>query len=539
MALMKEGLWGILSGTEVAPAQGEADKFTKFVTRGDKALAIIVLSIDPSLLYLLGDPEDPKVVWKKLADQFQKKTWANKLALRRRLNNLRLREGDSVQEMTEIFNDLSVIGAAMDEEDKVVTLLASLPDSFDMLLTALEANATVPSMETVTERMLHEERKLNERETSVTSSEKVLLGKKAKTKGPRCFSCNKFGHIKKFCNELGTGKQKDCTKGKQKASMTEEENPGSDCETLGFVTQAVAANVRDNKGEVWIIDSGATCHMRNNKDLLDDFVELDSAVKVQVGDGKTLNATGRGTVTLLTILPGGKHKKCKLKDVLVVPQLSYNLISVSKAAQVGYSVSFGDNECKITRANGAVIAVGVRVGCLYHLDFQQRLNSSHATNANSDNSKENIWHQRFGHLGTQNLNKLANENLVTGFDFDSKNELDFCESCVYGKLHKCPFLNSGAKRADEPLGLVHSDLCGKITPKSAGGAEYFLTFTDDKTRYVWVYALKQKSEVFSKFCEWKAFVEKSSGHKLKTLRTDNGGEFMSNKFQDYLKAEGV
>ena len=66
--------------------------------------------------------------------------------------------------------------------------------------------------------------------------------------------------------------------------MTEEENPDSDCETLGFVTQAVAANVRDNKGEVWIIDSGATCYMCNNKDLLDDFVELDSAVKAQVGD---------------------------------------------------------------------------------------------------------------------------------------------------------------------------------------------------------------------------------------------------------------
>ena len=242
---------------------------------------------------------------------------------------------------------------------------------------------------------------------------------------------------------------------------------------------------------------------------------------------------------MLTILPSGKHKKCKLKDVLVVPQLSYNLISVSKATQVGYSVSFKDNECKITRADGAVIAVGVRVGCFYHLDFQQRLNSSHAANANSDNSKENVWHQHFGHLGTQNLNKLANENLVTGFDFDSKSELDFCESCVYGKLHKCPFPNSGAKRADEPLGLFHGDLCGKITPKSAGGAEYFLTFTDDKTWYVLVYALKQKSEVFSKFCEWRALVEKSSGHKLKTLRTDNGGEFMSNKFQDYLKAEGV
>ena len=141
---MKEGLWGIMNGTEVAPAQSEADKFTKFATWRDKALAIIVLSIDPSLLYFLGDPEDPNVVWKKLADQFQKKIWADRLALRCRLNSLRLREGDSVQkhvkEMTEIFDELSVIGAAMDEEEKVVTLLASLPDSFDMLVTALEAN---------------------------------------------------------------------------------------------------------------------------------------------------------------------------------------------------------------------------------------------------------------------------------------------------------------------------------------------------------------------------------------------------------------
>ena len=96
------------------------------------ALAIIVLSVDPSLSYLLGEPEDQGTVWKKLADQFQKKTWSNKLALRCRLNNLRLKEGESVQKhmkaMTELFNEMSVIGTTMEEEDKVVTLLASLPD---------------------------------------------------------------------------------------------------------------------------------------------------------------------------------------------------------------------------------------------------------------------------------------------------------------------------------------------------------------------------------------------------------------------------
>lgn len=77
------------------------------MARRDRGLAIVVLSVEPSLLYLIGDPEDPVVVWKKLSDQFQKKTWENKLELRRKLYSLRLKEGDSVQkhikEMTETF----------------------------------------------------------------------------------------------------------------------------------------------------------------------------------------------------------------------------------------------------------------------------------------------------------------------------------------------------------------------------------------------------------------------------------------------------
>ena len=85
MALLKDNLWGIVSGAEKAPAVPDPgstdDKYAKFITRRDRALAIIVLAVEPALLYLLGDPEDPKVVWETLQGQFQKKSWANKLAL--------------------------------------------------------------------------------------------------------------------------------------------------------------------------------------------------------------------------------------------------------------------------------------------------------------------------------------------------------------------------------------------------------------------------------------------------------------------------
>ena len=66
---------------QTSPAEHEADRYRKFVRRRDHALAIIVLSIEPSLLYLFGDPENPVAVWDKLTDQFQKMTWANKLEL--------------------------------------------------------------------------------------------------------------------------------------------------------------------------------------------------------------------------------------------------------------------------------------------------------------------------------------------------------------------------------------------------------------------------------------------------------------------------
>lgn len=93
MALMKDGLWGIVSEVEKRPADGsDASKVDRFNKMWDKALATIVLSVDTSLLYLLGEPTSPVEVWKKLGDQFQKKTWANKLHLRKRLYSLRLKD---------------------------------------------------------------------------------------------------------------------------------------------------------------------------------------------------------------------------------------------------------------------------------------------------------------------------------------------------------------------------------------------------------------------------------------------------------------
>ena len=238
----------------------------------------------------------------------------------------------------------------------------------------------------------------------------------------------------------------------------------------------------------WIVDSGATSHMCNDQKLFSQLHPLEKPMEVVLGDGHVLNA---GVVVLDMRLPNGKMQRCKLHSVLYVPSLSYNLLSVSSVAQSGKVTKFGRHGCHILNANHKLIAQATKVGSLYHLDCET---SPELVNLADTPAREDTWHRRFGHLGTRNLQKLANNRMVDGFNY---NATRFCESCVQGKHHRNTFLVNKSKRTQEPLDLVHSDLCGKMNTKSLSGAEYFLTFIDDKTHYVWVYVLKRKDEVYT------------------------------------------
>ena len=532
------GLWGIVEGTETAPpAEGTADRRSKFIARRDRALATIVLAVEPSLLYLIGDPEDPVVVWQKLQDQFQKKTWANKLVLRRRLHSLRLRDGESVQEhiktMIELFNELAIVGDAIDEEDRVVYLLASLPESFNTLVTALEANEDVQKMEVVTEKLLHAERKQTEKSSPDSSGDKAMMTRRQfRGRGPQCYYCKQYGHVQKNCTERTKAEEeKSKHGGSEKGKGSKRPKPNG----VGLVTSHVLGVTEP--AHDWIVDSGATCHICNSKELFEELHSLSKPQKVTLGDGRTVEAMGTGVVEVKLKLPGGESKIGRLGEVLYVPTLAYNLLSVAKATEAGKMVKFGETQGEIIDEEGEVVAMASKTGSLYYLRCEPMINER--INSATDQAGENLWHRRYGHLGEKNLSKLKKDGLVNGFDYDISKEIDFCESCVSGKIHRCPFPRNGRERAEEPLGLIHSDVCGKISSPSLSRAEYFVVFIDDKTHYVWVYVIKHKDEVFQKFMEWKSLVENSSGHKVKKLRTDNGGEYTSTEFESYLKDEGI
>ena len=105
-----------------------------------------------------------------------------------------------------------------------------------------------------------------------------------------------------------------------------------------------------------------------------------------------------------------------------------------------------------------------------------------------------LWHQRYGHLGAQNMHLLQHHRMVDGLHISPKPQLKFFESCVLGKQSRDPFrLVNGVRRASELLQLVHTDLNGLMTEESFGGALYFMLVIDDLSRYTSVYFLKYKS----------------------------------------------
>ena len=266
-----------------------------------------------------------------------------------------------------------------------------------------------------------------------------------------------------------------------------------------------------------------------------DTYEAISKRHVFLGDNGMVEAVGKGSILVETQAKG--QMRITIHDVLHVPKLHANLLSVSKLASKGLKVHFNVMGCVVRAQSGEMLAMGSMEANLYQLELKKVNGAKVSTLAHTSANGEalELWHKRLGHLNAKGVKAL--QNMVSGMDLGKvpSNVVPFaCEGCVKGKQARQPFPSDGGTRATKVLELVHSDVCGPMRTTSMGGGRYFLTFIDDFSRKLWVYVLKSKREVFEKFVEWKALVERQSEHKIKVFRSDNGGEYISKRFDDFL-----
>ena len=111
----------------------------------------------------------------------------------------------------------------------------------------------------------------------------------------------------------------------------------------------------------------------------------------------------------------------------------------------------------------------------------------------NNDSATYLWPCRLGHIGVKSMKKLHADGILES--------LDTCEPCLMGKMTKSPFSGT-MERATDLLEIIHTDVCGLMSVEARGGYRYFLTFTDDLSRYGYIYLMKHKSETFEKFKEF-------------------------------------
>ena len=139
-----------------------------------------------------------------------------------------------------------------------------------------------------------------------------------------------------------------------------------------------------------------------------------------------------------------------------------------------------------------------------------------------------VWHRIMGHCNKDDV--LNQEKVVNGMKITSKNNFN-CESCILGKQVN-HFNRKPDERAESPMEFVHTDLCGPISPVAREGFRYAIAFVDDYSGATFVYFLKQKSDAAKAMLKFLA--DCAPYGKIKKLRDDSGGEFISKEFGDIL-----
>jgi len=243
---------------------------------------------------------------------------------------------------------------------------------------------------------------------------------------------------------------------------------------------------------------------------------------VTMGDKGSVATAGVGTV-VLDVIVHGKMRKIKLEKVLHVPTMGFNLISVGMMAERGAKVSCKEGNT-IIKLKEKIAASGTRKNGLFHLDIA--LLSDIAAVASLQ-----LWHERLWHVNVAGDMQMINNKYIDGLKCSAMAFKDVCEPCVYGKVAMTPMPSAGGCRVTKRLQLVHSDLGGPMSEPSRGGALCFGTFTDDFSCWTDVVFLQNKSHLLSEYKKWLTKAQMHTGTKIKILRSDNGGEYVSNAFK--------
>ena len=334
-----------------------------------------------------------------------------------------------------------------------------------------------------------------------------------------CFYCQEKGHWKRSCPKY----LEDLKAGKVKASS-------SGIFSIEF------HNISTSISRSWVLDTGCGTHICSNlKGLRGSRTVMRGELNLIMGNRKTAAVTKIGDYEL--VLDNGLS--ILLLNCCYSPEMTRNIISFHALFKDGFQFQFDNDSGRIlVYKHGCLYFTASPYNGVYESVTCVGNNNNLSLNVGSSNGdldKSSLWHHRLGHIGKKRIAKLQSDGILESFDLELN---DVCEPCILGKMTRAPFTGT-MERGKDLLDIIHTDVCGPFRSATRGGTTYFVTFTDDFSRYGRIYLMKHKSETIDMFKGFKNEVENQLGKKIKMIRSDRGGEYLNLHFGDYLRDCGI
>ncbi|KAJ8889737.1 hypothetical protein PR048_009238 [Dryococelus australis] len=358
------------------------------------------------------------------------------------------------------FARLSDAGDDLKEEGRVNFVLLSMPKSYDEVVTALQTLENL-SLDLVNRLLGEEKRKKNFKVEVKTEY------------GFSCFFCSQEGHKifqrRQYKSSLNATQDRGYGHNRGGRHLT-----SSNFRSHNPAPSGRPEYFQDARKRVFLSSGNRRDLTRSNEDptvlfytedhkFNDEYFSghiLKEPRKIYVAkNGASIEAVYVGNINCSVFCKGEKHN-CIIRNVYYVPDVTKNLLSINRLEEARLSVTFSDNTVFLMK-NKTTLTVGYKQNSLYVLETgtSDKIEGNLVSQGNFQ-----LWHCRYGHMNREFLKRVS--NLVGRVDFESTSNF-LCESCLFRKICQ-PFSNKPT-RANKPLDLINTDVCGPISLETWNG----------------------------------------------------------------------
>lgn len=608
---MDDDVWKVVNGTLVEPvptppstklSDDQLPELKRYQNANKKARVILFSSMNDRLIIQEFYGQTQNITAANIWESLEKK-FGSRMALRQgtaitQLMSFKFKKNKSIDENLERFktlqNQLADSGIEIDPKVQTEKLLSSLPPMWDALRLAWAArsdddkdlNSLIQIIKTesirqdrnaetlddvnalVTNLRIGQRNFPNRRNQNRHSGQRQAQnqhrsnagngqyqprprrgrpGMRNPTQSNRCYNCGGQGHFKSQCRRPRRNM------GNTRPNRQQPRNPRANAvdaqEPEAFMAQSIGSHFKSTS---FLVDSGASHHMIGSRKWFTQYVKGQGTRDVRLASNQRLKVAGQGEACL-TAKSENKLVDLELKNVLLVPRIRKNLLSISQLTDDGFEIKVKNDELTMIKNK---IAIKVpKVNGLYRLKAnlcsqQYTVNNAECAPVQENEAsgmtvskpvKENSkakqslisLHRRYAHINKEYIKKFLDSQSIKYID-----DFEQCDSCVQGKQTRASYHSKPFESKAKKPGTVYADLCTMPT-ETLGNAKHFLMIVDEYSKFCKVYFLKNKGETayyVEKYVKW---FQNLFGYDIQRFHSDGGREFQNETIQEILHKAGA